>query len=141
MNISRIIRRSFEITWDYRALWVFGFILALTTPDPTSLLARLSGRSWVSFKIPEHVYYWSPATIRRVLTPAFEVRELTSAGQYATAGFLLRRLLRLGPRPPAVLSGPLAALNRVSLYTNNGSLTVIAAKRTTGAPSAGKETT
>ncbi len=32
MNISRIIRRSFEITRDYRALWLFGFILALTTP-------------------------------------------------------------------------------------------------------------
>ena len=32
MSISRIIRRSFEITWDYRALWLFGFILALTTP-------------------------------------------------------------------------------------------------------------
>ena len=107
-------------------------ILAITTPDPTSLLARVSGRGWVSFKIPEHVYYWSPATIRRALVPAFDVREITSAGQYASAGFLLRRLLRLGPRPRAVLRGLLAALNRVNVYTNNGSLTVIAGKRSTG---------
>ena len=103
-----------------------GGLLAITTPDPTSLLARLSGRRWVSFKIPEHVFYWSPATIRRALDPCFEVLELTGAGQYATAGFLLRRLLRLGTPAPALLRPPLAALNRVSLYANNGSLTVVA---------------
>jgi SAM-dependent methyltransferase len=111
-------------------------VLAITTPDPTSLLARVSGRAWVSFKIPEHVYYWSPATIRRALGSAFAVHEITGAGQYATAGFLLRRLLRLGPRPPAALGGLLAILNRVSVYTNNGSLTVIARKRSTGPASA-----
>lgn len=32
MDYMRILRRSFEITWSYRALWVFGFILALTAP-------------------------------------------------------------------------------------------------------------
>jgi SAM-dependent methyltransferase len=106
-------------------------VLAITTPDPTSLLARVSRRGWVSFKIPEHVYYWSPATIRRALAPGFLVRELTSAGQYATAGFLLRRLLRIGPRPPAPLRSLLATLNRVNVYTNNGSLTVVAGKQGT----------
>ena len=106
-----------------------GGVLAITTPDPTSLLARVSGRRWVSFKIPEHVCYWSPATIRRALAPRFEVLELTSAGQYATAGFLLRRALRLGARTPAALRPVVAALNRVSLYANNGSLTVIARRR------------
>ena len=111
------------------ALLAPGGVLAITTPDPTSLLARLSGRRWVSFKIPEHVYYWSPATIRRALEPRFEALELTSAGQYATAGFLLRRLLRLGAETPAPLRPLVDALNRVSLYANNGSLTVIARRR------------
>ena len=32
MDTLRIIRRSFEITWLYRALWVFGILLALPTP-------------------------------------------------------------------------------------------------------------
>ncbi len=114
-----------------------GGVLAITTPDPTSLLARVSGRGWVSFKIPEHVYYWSPATIRRALAPAFEVRRLTSAGQFASAGFLLRRLLQLGPRPPAALRGLLALLGRVNVYTNNGSLTVIAGKTREDAASPG----
>ena len=109
-----------------------GGLVAITTPDPTSLLARVSGRRWVSFKIPEHVFYWSPATIRRVLDPCFEVLELTSAGQYATLGFLLRRLLRLGGRTPAPLRPLVAALNRLSVYANNGSLTVIARRREPG---------
>jgi SAM-dependent methyltransferase len=101
-------------------------VLAITTPDVGSLLSRVSGRRWVSFKIPEHVFYWSPDTIRRVLAGRFEVLEITSAGQYATGGFLLRRLLRLGAVTPALLRGPVRLLNHLSLYANNGSLTVIA---------------
>lgn len=30
MDYIRILRRSFQITWLYRALWVFGFLMALT---------------------------------------------------------------------------------------------------------------
>ena len=32
MDTIRILRKSFEITWLYKALWVFGVILALTSP-------------------------------------------------------------------------------------------------------------
>ena len=31
MDHLKVLRRSFEITWRYRALWVFGILLALTT--------------------------------------------------------------------------------------------------------------
>jgi SAM-dependent methyltransferase len=112
-------------------------LLVITTPDASSLLARLSGRRWVSFKIPEHVYYWSSTTIRLALSPAFDVLEISSAGQYATMGFLLRRLVRLGPRPPRVLRHLLDLLNRVSVYANNGSLTAIARRRELPAASRG----
>lgn len=114
------------------ALLAPGGVLAITTPDSTSLLARVSGRRWVSFKIPEHVYYWSPQTIRRALAPRFEVLEITSAGQYASGGFLLRRLLRLGARTPPLLRPLVETLNRVSVYANNGSLTLIARRREPG---------
>lgn len=36
MDHIRILKRALEITWFYRALWVFGFILALTTPGGNS---------------------------------------------------------------------------------------------------------
>lgn len=104
-------------------------VLAITTPDPSSLLAKLSGKNWVSFKLPEHVFYWSPETIRRVLSDNFDVLEVNRAGQYATLGFLFRRLFRLKNDPGKFLSSIVDFLNRFSIYSDNGSLTVIARKK------------
>lgn len=104
-------------------------VLAITTPDPSSMLANISGKNWVSYKLPEHVFYWSPATIRKVLTDKFEVLEINRAGQYATLGFLFRRLFRLSNDPGKLLSGIINVLNKFSIYSDNGSLTVIARKK------------
>jgi SAM-dependent methyltransferase len=106
-----------------------GGLLAITTPDPSSMLAKLSGKNWVSFKLPEHVFYWSPSTIRRALTDGWEILEITRAGQYATLGFLFRRLFRLSSNPRGVLKWTLDLLNKLSVYSDNGSMTVIARKR------------
>jgi SAM-dependent methyltransferase len=103
-------------------------VLAITTPDPTSLLARVFGRRWVSFKIPEHIFYWSRPTMRRAMEDRFAILEMTSAGQYATLSFLARRLFGLGHSVSGPIKLALDALNRFSVYTNNGSLTVIAMK-------------
>lgn len=106
-----------------------GGVLAITTPDPTSALAKASGKNWVSFKLPEHVFYWSPQTIRRVLEDRFDVLEINRAGQYATLGFLFRRLFRLGNNPGSFLAALIKFLNRFSIYADNGSLTAIARKK------------
>ncbi len=34
MNYGKILSRAWKILWEYRALWVFGIILALTAPSP-----------------------------------------------------------------------------------------------------------
>lgn len=104
-------------------------VLAITTPDPTSMLSKVSGKNWVSYKLPEHVFYWSPETIRRVLEEDFEVLEIRSAGQYATLGFLFRRIFRLSGNPGKFLTGIINFLNRFSIYSDNGSLTAIARKK------------
>ncbi len=106
-----------------------GGIFVITTPDPTSTLAKISGKNWVSFKIPEHVFYWSPHTIRRLLKEQYDVLEVRTAGQYATLGFLFRRLFRLPNNPGKFLSSVIDVINRFSIYTNNGSLTAIAQKK------------
>ena len=103
-----------------------GGVFAITTPDPTSTLARLSGRHWVSYKLPEHVYYWSEAPLRQALRDRFEMLSLTRAGQYATVGFLLRRLMGLGRPAGGPLGFILRGLNRLSVYADNGSLTMVA---------------
>ncbi len=41
--------------------------LALTVPNVASLAARLLGRQWFYYVPPEHVHYFTPATIRRLL--------------------------------------------------------------------------
>ena len=103
-------------------------VLAITTPDPTSVLARVFGRRWVSFKIPEHIFYWSRSTLARAMEDRFAILEMTGAGQYATLSFLARRLFGLGTTVSGPIKLVLDALNRFSVYTNNGSLTVIAMK-------------
>ncbi|MCE7859459.1 MAG: class I SAM-dependent methyltransferase [Chloroflexi bacterium CFX2] len=106
-----------------------GGVLAITTPDPTSALAKVSGKNWVSFKLPEHVFYWSPETIRRILGECFEVLEVRRAGQYATLGFLFRRFFRLSSNPGRFLNGLISFLNKFSIYSDNGSITAIARKK------------
>ena len=106
-----------------------GGVLAITTPDPTSALAKVSGQNWVSFKLPEHVFYWSPETIRKVLADHYDVLEVNRAGQYATLGFLFRRLFRIGNNPGKFLNAMINFLNRFSIYSDNGSLTVIAKRK------------
>ncbi len=106
-----------------------GGVLAITTPDPTSLLSKVSGKNWVSYKLPEHVFYWSPETIRKILSEQYEVLEVRRAGQYATLGFLFRRLFRLGNNPGRFLNGLIGFLNKFSIYSDNGSITAIAQKK------------
>ncbi len=102
--------------------------LLLMTPNIRSALARVSGRRWVSLKIPEHVRYYSPRGIRALLTAAaFEVLAVRSAGQYVTVAFALERLRRL--LPPAWLlqraAHALGAGSRV-IFLTNGSIDVVA---------------
>jgi 2-polyprenyl-3-methyl-5-hydroxy-6-metoxy-1,4-benzoquinol methylase len=104
-------------------------VLAMTTPDITSRLARVSGRRWVSFKIPEHVFYWSPKTIREAMKGRFEVLEIRKARQYASLSFLARRVFGWGPVAPGPLKLLLNGLSRFSIYADNGSLTVLAMKQ------------
>jgi SAM-dependent methyltransferase len=106
-----------------------GGLLTMTTPDPSSNLARLSGRGWVSYKLPEHIFYWSPQTIRRALAKDWDVLEINRAGQYATLGFLFRRLFRLSSNPSGLVKSTLNLLNKINIYSDNGSMTVIARKR------------
>jgi 2-polyprenyl-3-methyl-5-hydroxy-6-metoxy-1,4-benzoquinol methylase len=103
-------------------------ILVITTPNTMSLLARITGRRWVSFKIPEHVFYWSPSTISEAMRGRFRVLRIKNAGQYATLSFLVRRLFRLRSEATGLLRKALVLLSKISIYSDNGSITVVAEK-------------
>jgi 2-polyprenyl-3-methyl-5-hydroxy-6-metoxy-1,4-benzoquinol methylase len=94
--------------------------LLLETQNVASRWARLLGPRWHHFKHDEHLYHFTPATIRRLLADCgFETLELGAAyaGKYVSFGFLAERAGRLG-RVAGWLASPLALLRGVSLYVN-----------------------
>jgi SAM-dependent methyltransferase len=104
--------------------------LLVMTPNIRSLLARVSGRRWVSLKVPEHVRYYSPRSIRRLLARAgFDVVALRGARQYVTVAFFLDRLARLLPWAAAALAALAAAAGaeRRVIFLTNGSIDLVAA--------------
>lgn len=52
------------------AALVPGGVLALSTGDVTSLCARLSGPHWHLFNLPEHLFFFSPRSLRALLERA-----------------------------------------------------------------------
>jgi 2-polyprenyl-3-methyl-5-hydroxy-6-metoxy-1,4-benzoquinol methylase len=76
-----------------------GARVLIMTPNVRSILARVSGSRWVSFKVPEHVYYYSPRSLAALLRrTGFEVVTMRPSHQYATVAFGLDRLGRIAPR-------------------------------------------
>jgi SAM-dependent methyltransferase len=72
-----------------------GGTLALTTGDVSSWCARLSGRRWHLFTVPEHRYFFSPHS----LIPVFDRVGLRCtacyhAGAYYSPAYILERLVK-----------------------------------------------
>lgn len=106
-------------------------IIIITTPNHESLLSRVSGKGWVSYKIPEHVYYYSPRTLRKMVNPLFDVALIRPEGQYCSLAFLADRIKTIS-RPLG--SGLFQIAHRLGaqdlpVYVNSGSMTVILRKK------------
>ena len=105
-------------------------IVIITTPNYESALSLVSGRRWVSYKIPEHVYYYTPRTLGRMVGPLFEVALVRSEGQYCSVSFLAERTKTLS-RPLG--GGLLRAAHYLGaeglpVYVNSGSMTAVLRK-------------
>ncbi|MBL9078790.1 MAG: class I SAM-dependent methyltransferase [Planctomycetes bacterium] len=94
--------------------------LLLETQNVASRWARLLGRRWHHYKHAEHLYHFTPDTIRRLLGDCgFRALEVTPAyaGKYVSFGFLAERAGRLGP-VAGWLARPLGLLQSRSVYVN-----------------------
>lgn len=92
----------------------------LETQNVASRWARLLGRRWHHYKHDEHLYHFSPDTIRRLLSDCgFRVLTIGSgyAGKYVSFGFLAERAGRLGPIA-GLLAKPLGLLKACNVYVN-----------------------
>lgn len=73
-----------------------GGLVVMVTPNIGSLLSRVSGSRWVSFKIPEHVSYYDHKTMTELLRrTSFDVTAIDSAYQYYALPFVTSRVREL----------------------------------------------
>ncbi len=71
-----------------------GGIVALTTGDVGSLVARLSGRKWHLYNIPQHLSYFDTDTIRKLLEQGgFTAKEICYPGLHLTLDYLFFRFI------------------------------------------------
>ncbi|HET6989568.1 MAG TPA: class I SAM-dependent methyltransferase [Kribbella sp.] len=107
-----------------------GGLIVMVTPNIKSLLARVSGRRWVSFKIPEHVSYYDPQTITTLLERSgFSVRAVDSAYQHYALPFVASRVRELLD-PVSRIVPPVERLSFLRdrhIRVTSGSLRVLAA--------------
>ncbi len=67
--------------------------LALTTGDVESLAARLSGARWHLYTLPEHLFFYSRDSLRRLLEAhGLRLERVRAAGALYPVGYLLERL-------------------------------------------------
>lgn len=67
--------------------------LALTTGDVGSLVARVSGARWHLYTLPEHLYFYSRESLRRLLARhGFRVEHMRAEAAWYPVGYLVERL-------------------------------------------------
>jgi 2-polyprenyl-3-methyl-5-hydroxy-6-metoxy-1,4-benzoquinol methylase len=113
--------------------------LILETQNERSLFARMMGRRWHHYKVPEHLFHFGPETCARLLREAgFDVVSWTSrnAGKYVPLSFVVERSARVSRFLPKLLA-PLATLRKTNLYVNLHDEMVFIARPTGAAVSGG----
>ncbi len=101
-------------------------IACIITPNRSSLLARLTGKRYVSYKLPEHVSYFDPRTLAMALGEAgLEMITWHTCGQYATIDYVGRRVSSLLFGKREALPIP-RFLGERTFHVNTGSMLVLA---------------
>jgi len=87
-------------------------LLTINTPNETGWLRHAMGRGWFHYKPQEHLYYFAPATLTRLLTQAgFQVLGTRRSGKIVTLAYLCGRVRAYNPFASRVLTATLARLS------------------------------
>jgi 2-polyprenyl-3-methyl-5-hydroxy-6-metoxy-1,4-benzoquinol methylase len=94
-----------------RALLEPGGLLHLQVPNGASLARLVTGRMWAGFVFPEHVYFYTPATLGSLLERSgFSVLTATTWDPWHGPGTVARSIYNLGNR---VLTGRLPWIDTI----------------------------
>jgi 2-polyprenyl-3-methyl-5-hydroxy-6-metoxy-1,4-benzoquinol methylase len=132
-----VVEHMPEFLDELREVWRIlepGGVLALTTPDLGSMVARMTRDRWMGFKLAdEHLHYFDRKTMTAALRAAgFTPLKTTGVGKDISFGFFLRRLNLYLPGVGSVL-GRVADVTRVgsrSLYVNPRDIMLIVCRKT-----------
>ncbi|MBI2872812.1 MAG: class I SAM-dependent methyltransferase [Chloroflexi bacterium] len=75
-----------------------GGLLAFTTPNNRSMSARLLGKRWWSYRVPEHLYYFNRRSLEHLLHGRFQIVAAHPDSQYFSVKALVARLRARSPR-------------------------------------------
>ena len=109
-----------------------GGLLALTTGDVGSLLARARGSRWRQIHPPTHLWYFSRATMTRTLDRfGFEVVWSKWVGVWRSLGQISYSLTSLGRAEPSRLHQAVmkTRMGRIQVFMNTFDLMMIVARR------------
>jgi 2-polyprenyl-3-methyl-5-hydroxy-6-metoxy-1,4-benzoquinol methylase len=107
-------------------------LLALTTGDLDSWLARARGRKWRQIHPPTHLHYFSRNTLSRLLRRhGFETKFIGSEGMYRSIDTMAYIVLRLRNNLPDIYSClRKTQLLNWDLYLNLGDIMFVVAEKT-----------
>jgi 2-polyprenyl-3-methyl-5-hydroxy-6-metoxy-1,4-benzoquinol methylase len=96
---------------ELRRVLTPGGVITLNTPNDGGWLRRVMGRHWFHCKPPEHLYYFSPTTLRALLEAhGFHRVETELSGKYVTARYLCDRLKAYSVPVARALTGTIGRL-------------------------------
>lgn len=104
--------------------------LLLSTQNVNASFPDIMGEKWHHYKYEEHIYHFSPPTIRRALEMAgFETLALQAkgAGKLVTLGFVVERAARVSPIVSKLL-GALPLPKSAAVYVNPMDEMLVAAR-------------
>ncbi len=108
-----------------------GGVLAISTPDAGSLLARVLGGRWLGFRsIDEHLYFFSRRSMGAMLAGAgLDVRGFVAVGKHLALPRLVQRMRFYSRVAARLLRTVDRALPKLSIYVNPyDTMMVLAAK-------------
>ena len=108
-----------------------GGLLALTTPDLSSPVARLAGDSWMGYK-KDHLFYFTRKSLSIILQKnGFISEPMRTAGKYIMAKWFIKRLWIYSPLTSKILAKTfrLLRLPDFSIYINPFDIVMVLAKK------------